>query len=106
MEIREDIEVEDILNRILAEEQKRYMANDRAYLARTLEDNVAYWMRILKAAKDDITFRTRLYCEIPIAMKDYTTEEGEIPTLWDYMYCIQGLDVVSERGFTKGLYKD
>ena len=105
MEIREDIEVEDLLTRILAEEQKQYMANDRAYLARTLEDNVAYWMRILKAAKDDITFRTRLYCDIPIAMKDYT-EEGEVPTLWDYIDCIQDLECVDERGFTKGLYKD
>lgn len=105
MEIREDIEVEDLLNHILAEERKQYMANDRAYLARTLEDNVAYWMRIAKAAKDDITFRTRLCCEIPIAMKDFT-EEGKIPTIWDYMDYIQELECVNERGFTKGLYKD
>jgi len=105
MEIREDIEVEDLLNRILAEVQKQYMANDRAYLSRTLEDNVAYWMRILKAAKDNITFRTRLYCEIPIAMKDFT-EEGKVPTLWDYMDYIQELKCVDERDFTKGLYKD
>ena len=80
-----------------------YLENTKKYLFRVLEDNVTYWLRMVKDAQDDIKFRTQLYIEIERELRNYV-EDGETPTIWDYSDCIRDLPCVEAYQITDGLY--
>ena len=104
MEVKRQIKLDEVIAECLREEQSRYLANGKPYLEPCLEDNVRFWLRILKTVKQDKDFSLLLTAQITRIINEYK-RDGETPTIQTYYDCILDCSCIEERGFRAGLWE-